>query len=147
LATIEEEIFTNLRTQLTADLPWLKHLETENPYVVTGDMGHHVFPLVQIFWVFDSLQEQHNAFTITKAPLIIEIVDRSDYTRTVTQYDLFQKRTDVLNSVKSILSLPGVPGFQQFSYLGRNYDIHMSPDFFVAQLQFQAWFKENYGQC
>jgi hypothetical protein len=147
MATMEELIFTNLKSQLTTDLTWAAHIEDETPFVAIGDIGHHVLPLVQFFWTGDSLQEQNNAYTITKAPFIVEIIDRSDYNREVSQFDLFQYRTDTLLSVKSILSLPGVSGFQQFSYLGRNYDVHMSPDFYIAQLSFQAWFQESYGQC
>ena len=147
MAAIEELIFTAIKDKLTTDLTWANTIESETPYVSIGDIGHHVLPLVQFFWIGDSLQEQNNAYTITKAPFLIEVIDRSDYTREVTQNTLFQYRTDILQSVKSILSLPAVSGFQQFSYLGRNYDVHMSPDFYIGQLSFQAWFQELYGQC
>ena len=145
--TVEEQIFEGLKTQLTTDLTWMQAIETETPYVVLGDIGEHALPLVQIWWDGPSIQEQNNGYTITKAPFMVEIIARSVYNQEVTQYDLFQYRVDVLASVKSILSLPGVSAFQQFSYLGRNYDIHTSHDFYIAQLSFQAWFQEFYGNC
>lgn len=147
MATTEELIFTGLKSQLETDLTWVTHVETENPIVDIGDIGHHILPLVQIWWDSDSLQDQNNSYTITKAPLMIEVIDRSDLNREINQFTLFQYRVDILAAVKSILSLPGVSAFQQFSYLGRNYDIHMAQDFFIAQLSFQAWFQEFYGQC
>lgn len=145
--TTEEQIFSGLKTQLTTDLTWAQVIETETPYVDIGDIGEHVLPLVQLWWDGPSLQEQNNAYTITKAPFMVEIIARSVYNQEVTQYDLFQYRVDVLTSVKSILSLPGVSAFQQFSYLGRTYDIHMTQDFYIAQLSFSAWFQEDYGIC
>ena len=132
MATVEELIFTGIKSQLETDLAWVNTVEIENPIINIGDLGHHVLPLVQVWWDGDSLQEQNNSYTITKAPFMIEVIDRSDFN---------------LASIKAITSLPGVSSFQQFSYLGRNYDIHMAQDFFIAQLSFQAWFQEFYGQC
>ena len=147
MATVEELIFTGIKSQLETDLAWVNTVEIENPIINIGDLGHHVLPLVQVWWDGDSLQEQNNSYTITKAPFMIEVIDRSDFNREINQFSLFQYRVDILASIKAITSLPGVSSFQQFSYVGRNYDIHMAQDFFIAQLSFQAWFQEFYGQC
>lgn len=147
MASVEEQIFEAVKAQFLLDLPWVKTIVTDDPFAMDGDVGHHVFPLIQIYWQGLSLQEQNNAYTITKAPFIVEIVDRGDRTRKVSNYTLFQYRQEALASIKSIRKIPTIPGFQQFSYLGRIYGVNFTPDVLYAQLAFQAWFQELYGQC
>ena len=147
MATIEEEIFSNLETTFSNSLTWVKHIESKTPFVDVSDIDNTQIPLVQFFWDGQSTQQQNRGFTTTTAPFLVEIVAKDTKLLDMTQQLLFQYRKDVIDAVSSIISLPSVSGFIQFSYLSRNYDIHSFKDFFIAQIRFAALFNEPFGKC
>lgn len=147
MATKEEEIFTAIKSFLTSDLTWPRHIETENPFTDVSDLGNNEIPLVQVYWDKPSVQQQQRGLTTTTAPLIIEAVAKDTSINNMTQSKLFQYRVDILQAVSDNISLPGVPGFIHFAYTGRVYDIHTFQDWFIAKLSFNALFQETFGSC
>ena len=145
--TIESDIFTNLKSILETDLTWVKQVESETPYVAVSDLVNNQIPLVQFYWDKPSVQQQQRGLTTTTAPLVIEIIAKDTKLNDMTQTKLFQYRDDVLTAIGSNVNLSTVPGFIQFAYTGRTYDVHTMQDWFVARLNFNALFQESFGAC
>ena len=145
--TIENDVFDLLETTLSGSLPWVKKVIKEKPITDLAVLGSEV-PLVQFFWdPSQSVQQQQRGKTVTRAPLIIEVVSKDTRNLDMTQTLLFQYRSDVLAAVASIINGPGVQGFVHFEYNGRVYDIHSVSGFYIARLRFTALYQESYGSC
>ena len=144
---IEQQIFDELYTILTAELTWASLIERDNPKVSILGIESHEIPLVQFFWNNVSVQQQQRGLSVTTAPLRIEVITKDTKNLTMTQNILFGYKEDVVNAVSSDVNLYNVPGFRNFLYTGVNYDIHSFKDFYVAQIDFQALFDIPFGSC
>jgi hypothetical protein len=149
MASIEEDIFTGLKTAFASDLSWVKKINVDDPILEMDQLQNNQFPYIQIIWDKPSTQQPLRGLTETTASFLVQVFDKATSKSKVTQFDMFEHREDVKNSTMGAMtSIKALnQKFYQFSYQGRLYDIHSFPGVFLTEVYFDAKYNETYGDC
>jgi hypothetical protein len=153
MASMESDIFTNLKTYLET-IPWVAHVETENPRLLISEWPDDKQPVIQ-FYDAGRIIEHANRRILNRLTIEIQIgmkvkVDDS----TVSQLILFDRMEDVERKIADNVQLGlGSASSSQgemvhVKYLNAITDLHSLGPYYIAVMNFEVdYYKPYTGTC